>query len=242
MRDAVDYLGTVQRRLAPLLVLGLLAAACGGGSEAAEFPSSTTEAFIASELDDTPETEVPTTEPVSTSTPAAAPTTVVATTTSSTTTASTSEESTTTEQDPGAVNDAEDGLRFDVGHITSIEDVDGVTFIQFDRYQGYDDNSVLISGVELQEEYIIGAITDWPFINENPKLRSYPVAPSAQVLITSQDWLVGQDEFCGGDSSQIGVPIEFVPTVLETGLSGVVASLVFDNLGWVTSVRFMLTC
>ncbi len=243
VRDEVGYSGSAKQRLVPLVVFGLLAAACGGGREAAELPSSTTEAFVASELDDTPETEVSTTEPASTSAPTAAPTTaVVATTASSTATASTTEEQTTTEQDPGTVNDAEDGLRFDVGHITSIEDIDGVTFIQFDRYQGYNENLVLISGVELQEEYIIGAITDWPFINENPKLRSYPVTPSAQVLITSQDWLAGQDEFCGGDSSQIGVPIEFVPTVLETGLSGVVASLAFDNLGWVTSLRFMLTC
>ncbi len=218
-----------------LVVLSLLATACGGGSEVAENVTSSIEPVVASELDDSPVVEATTTAPPETSTTAVA-------TAPPTTAAPTTEEQATTEKDPGTVNDAEDGLRFDVGHITSIEDVDGVTFIQFDRYQGYDDNSVLVSGVELQEEYIIGAITDWPFINENPKLRSYPVAPSARVLITSQDWLAGQDEFCGGDSSQIGIPIAFVPTVLETGLSGIVTSLVFDNLGWVTSIRFMLTC
>ncbi len=231
-------LRTTKRGFGMLVVLSLLAAACGGGSEVAENTASTTEPVVASELDDTPVTEAAPTVPSETS----PPTTAAVTTAPATTAASTTEQQTTTEKDPGTVNDAEDGLRFDVGHITSIEDIDGVTFIKFDRYQGYDNNSDLVSGVELQEEYIIGAITDWPFINENPKLRSYPVAPSAQVLITSQDWLAGQDEFCGGDSSQIGVPIVFVPTVLETGLSGSVASLVFDNLGWVTSVRFMLAC
>lgn len=205
----------------------LFLTACGGSATTTATPTTAPAA---------PTTTTPTTAPTTT-TPTTAPTTTAPTTTAPTTAPTTTEVRTP--------NDAEPGLQFDIGAISSIEDVDGVTVIMFDRYQVYDDASgELLSGTQLQKEYTFdGALTDWPFVNENSALRSYPLAPSVQVLITDKEWFDSQSAMCGFDNEEISdTPAVYTPTVLEVGLKGAPASLTFGEFGWVTTVRFMLSC
>jgi hypothetical protein len=104
--------------------------------------------------------------------------TVVATTT---TVAST----TTTIAGPTTVGDFK-GQKFDGGFVRGVTRTGPVVQISFDRYQVYveqpDGQYVLRSGAELTTEPILFGNTDVPFVNGNPRLRTFTLAPDVTIL------------------------------------------------------------
>ncbi len=139
------------------------------------------------------------------------------------------------------VNDAEAGLRFDVGEITDTFYADGQRFIEFDRYQVIIDDRGYLSALDLGEEPILAGQTDWPFLNENSKLRYFPVANDAEFLRISYNWVIGQ-EFCG-DGSRSGDPVDYeLVNPEDLIVEGSPVALTFDGAGTVIRVRDISGC
>lgn len=232
-----------------LVSAAFVSVGCGGGSvagpgvsasvEGSALPGETsTSTTLAAQASGATSTSTTDSTQISTSTTTAA----VSTSTEQAESTTTAPAVTSTTSAPLIPQDAEPGLQYDIGSITEMQDIEGTKVISFDRFQVYNDNGDLVSGTELSTEFSLGASTDWPFVNENPKLRSYPLAPSVATFVTSDEWLDGQDDFCGGDGSKAGDPEEFTPAPLESAIGGPVVSLTFNEYGWVSAIKVMLGC
>ena len=201
----------------------------GSSTTIAEESTTTTESTT-----DTAESTPPT-EPESTATAA-----------ESTTTTAPPEETTTTttavandgDSNDGSSNDAEPNLRFDVGAVVdwSLND-DGSASIQFDRFQRYPNGE---NGVDFDEEPGGLSASDVVYINENPRLRTYIVAPAAEALIADAAWF---RDTCAGQ--QTGAPTFNSVSVAEFlgqfAGSGTV-SLTFDSDRRVVLLRDQRNC
>lgn len=223
----------------------------GDASEAAtpaEVSPSPSEQAAAPTPDATPTADA-------TPTPGAGPTTPSPTADATTdpappTTAPTTSDDVVVPEDPepdapaGPTNQAEDGLRFDLGTIAEVFTADGRTWIAFDRYQV---DGTGAQGTDLDEEpdYALG--TDLaPFISENDRLRTYRLAADVEVLgfpdvdaACAQVW--GWDQ--SSDDEVEGLPYEAVGTAfLPTLVDRFFVTLTFDDQGEVVRVRDQRGC
>jgi hypothetical protein len=74
------------------------------------------------------------------------------------------------------------GRRFDVGTVSSVKDVDGVLWLQLDRWtvKGLSDAKLAKDGISVTPH------TDARFTNQNnDRLRNVPVAPGATVVVNT---------------------------------------------------------
>lgn len=129
--------------------------------------------------------------------------------------------------------DAEPGLRYDLGRVVEFEETDDGVVVVFDRYQLPDGTF----GPTLADEPSIVGASDVGFVNENPKLRRYPVAAGAATLIADPAWL---EMTCAGEAAGApryveGVLIDLLPTLPTV-------SLTFDSGGHVIVVRDQSGC
>ncbi len=214
-----------------LLAVVVLSGGCTGSTDdEAAVPS--TNGSVAGETDDPTTTASSTT---ATSTESSTSTTAVSTETSLLTTTSTT---TTTAQAPRIANDAESNLRFDVGSIEETIEIDGVYWISFDRFQDLEGRN----GTDWDTEPLYAAATDANFINQNPRLRNFPLSPAVDVLYMSNHEAVCLwwfDEEAGDDE----IRWESVGTA---GLGDMVGeyfvSLTFDSDGNVVRIRDQRGC
>ncbi len=212
-------------RTVAVLAAILLGSACSSESSPSE-PSAVSEAAIVSSSTPTADTTAitqPTTEPATPTTEPATTTTEPATTTSET-------------RDVNVESDAEEGLVYDVGQIVAKSSIDGQRIIEFDRFQ-LDGKS----GTDFAEEPVIAGYTDSGWINENSRLRVFPLADDVDLLGINPDWEDGQDG-CG-DGSRLGEPVVYDSVKLDffIGTNRFVA-LTFDASGLVTRVRDISGC
>ncbi len=138
--------------------------------------------------------------------------------------------------DSSPVNEAEQGLRFDFGDIVRVEEVDGVEWIWFDR-SGFGEEQ--LQGLELTSEPRYELATDWHGgQNLNPRLRSYPLAPNAEVIQIDPQII---EQACGPDGVSGPVFIDSdVATMLAANAN--LVSLTFDGQRRVTLVRDQMGC
>ena len=105
--------------------------------------------------------------------------------TTTTTVASMTVTTTTTIAGPTNLGDYK-GQKFDGGFVKGVTRTGPVVQISFDRYQVYvgqpDGQYVLRSGAELTTEPILFGNTDVPYVNDNPKLRTFTLAPDVTIL------------------------------------------------------------
>lgn len=80
--------------------------------------------------------------------------------------------------DAEEISDAEPNLQYDIGTIEQVVDDDGVLYVRFNRWQRIEDGA---SGPAFTDPPTNAGATDVRFIDENPRLRSYPIAPQAFV-------------------------------------------------------------
>lgn len=199
---------TLLRRLFfPVLpVAALLLAGCGGGDSATTGTSATT-----------------TTTESTTTTAESSSTTSATTTESSSTTGESQGEDETLRSGPAS--EAEPGLRFDYGAVTGFETVDARTWISFDRWSfGIDKQQ----GVQLLEEPRYELATDWHGgMNDNDRIRMYPLGPDVSILLLTQEAF---DVACGAVEGP-------VPDFVEADLNELLASA-GDSRGAIVSLTF----
>ncbi len=133
-------------------------------------------------------------------------------------------------------SDAEVGLQFDIGSIEEILSADHGWSLIFDRYQFFD-----ASGPALREEPSWVGASDFCCLNENPRLRRYSLAPGVKVLVVDPEWL---DRTCtnedAGPAAWDKRAVEELGDLLNT--QGRFATLTFNELGYVTRIRFQPGC
>lgn len=219
-----------------LLAVVVLSGGCtGSNDDEAAVPS--TNGSVAGETDDPTTTASSTTESSTTesSTTSTTSTTAVSTETSLLTSTTSS---TTTTPAPRIANDAESNLRFDVGSIEGTVELDGVHWISFDRFQDLEGRN----GTDWNTEPLYAAATDANFINQNPRLRNFPLSPSVDVLL-----MANLDAVClwwfDPDAGEREIRWESV------GVAGVgnmvdqyFVSLTFDGAGNVIRIRDQRGC
>jgi hypothetical protein len=137
-------------------------------------------------------------------------------------------------------SDAEAGLRWDIGIIVSIDvDSDGQVRMDYDRVALCNG----CSSLDLTERpmAIVGN-TDMPYLNENRRLRNYPVSESVEVTVISPEWLETSCALWSG-GPDAGEPIWEAASV-DTLLSRLQSSdrihqtaLTFDADGIVTAIQ-----
>ncbi|MEM8924080.1 MAG: hypothetical protein AAGD35_11315, partial [Actinomycetota bacterium] len=157
-------------------------------------------------------------------------------------TATTAADDTETTAEAGAagpVNEAEDGIRFDYGIVERIEDVDGTVWIWFDR-SGFGPDQ--LSGLDHQVEPRYELASDFHGgENVNPRLRTFPLADGAAILLLNP---VIAEAVCAGDQTDAEEPFEAftAATVLAEGWQERTVSLTFNDSGEVTIVRDQTGC
>jgi hypothetical protein len=75
-----------------------------------------------------------------------------------------------------------DGTHWDAGNVVGITREGGERVVIFDRYGLYGDGDGLKEAKQLTREPLVYANSDYPYVNQNPKLRRYVLAQDAQVL------------------------------------------------------------
>jgi|GEM_PF-4922626 len=75
-----------------------------------------------------------------------------------------------------------DGTHWDAGNVVGVTQEGGEWVVTFDRYGLYGDGDGLKEAKQLTREPLVYANSDYPYVNQNPKLRRYLLAPNAQVL------------------------------------------------------------
>lgn len=131
-------------------------------------------------------------------------------------------------------NEAESNLQFDYGKIDRFQTINGVDWIWFDRWSFGSDQ---LAGPELQSEPRWELASDWHGGgNVNPRLRAYPLAPDADVLVIDAGVY---DAVCGGDN----VTGQFNASDLASlvALDGL-TSLTFDDNQHIVLVRDQRGC
>ena len=88
-----------------------------------------------------------------------------------------------------------DGVRYDFGRITGLSSNENQDLITFDRYQLYGDGGELLSAANFTEEPIVVGNSDVPWVNDNPKERTYVLDPEAEVLSLANPGRIA----CGGN-------------------------------------------
>ncbi len=133
-------------------------------------------------------------------------------------------------------NQAEPGLLFDYGDIVRIERIGDVDWIWFDR-TGFTEEQ--LQGTDLRSEPRYELATDWHGgVNTNPALRTYPLAPGAQVLQIDPETI---------EAACAGAPFpgtEFIESDVATMLAidSRRVSLTFDDDYRVVLVRDQMGC
>jgi len=165
-------------------------------------------------------------------------TTTVASTTSAPTT------SAPTTSTPGALSVGDyEGQQFDGGFVKGVTRTGDVVQISFDRYQVYvaqpDGQYALKSGTELTEEPILYGNSDVPYVNDNPKLRTFTLAPDVTILRLADPVPCGAD-----DRPTDPVWQSITVAALEGGAwtDRQEDSLVFNPAGLVRQVRLSSGC
>jgi len=146
---------------------------------------------------------------------------------------------TTVEADsPELVNEAEGDIRFDYGIIERMEEIDGTVWIWFDRV-GFGPDQV--TGPDHQAEPRYELASDWHGgENVNPRLRTFPLANDAEVLLLNPAVI---EVVCGGGRTDEESYDVFVPqNVIAEGFESLAASLTFNDSGEVSLVRDQTNC
>jgi hypothetical protein len=208
----------------PIALAVLLSVACSSSSGPDTAGSDrTTVSVSASTTTSTGEPiQATTASTPSTSEPAAATTTAPSTTASS-----------TASEAAGPANDAEVGLRFDIGAVTGTGSTGGTRWIRFDRFQFFD-----LQGPELVEEPRYELATDACCRNDNPALRTYVLDDDVEVLRIDPEAF---EVVCGGEFDH---PWDYQVTGLDQLLvdGSVFASLTFGDDGEVVRIREQTGC
>lgn len=238
-----DYPRKTQRTIfvaaaAVLLVavvgVGLLLASSGDDDSSGVASDDTSEPTI--DTDGTTETSDSTT-----ATTAGDDSTTSATTDSQETTASTTAttvDETTATTEPGLVNEAEAGLRFDFGIVERMEEVDGTVWIWFDRVSFTEEQ---LAGLDHQVEPRYELASDFHGgENVSTRLRTFPLADDATILLLDP---AIAEAVCAGEESNTD-PFEAftVSPGLAEGWQPLTVSLTFDEGGEVTTVRDQTGC
>lgn len=167
------------------------------------------------------------------------------TTSTSTTAAATSAPTTAPPVSPAPTANAEDaldwdGVRYDFGRITGLSSNGSQDLLTFDRYQLYGDDGELQSAADFTEEPIVVGNSDLPWVNDNPKERTYVIDPGAEVLTLANS---GRLE-CGGNQGE--APEWQSNTVDDLFAAGTPdsdqVSLMFSDAGKVTLIRVSESC
>lgn len=215
--------------LLPIALVAMLLASCSssdpdGSAATATSTTSTTSATSAGSS---------TTTAVTDTVPATTGTTDGAVDQGSTTTGTSTSTTGDGVGETGPVNEAEAGLRFDIGVVTETGSTGGTRWIRFDRYQFFD-----LQGSELAEEPRYELATDACCRNDNPALRTYVLAEEAEVLRIDP---TAFEAVCGGAFDH---PWDFQAAELDPLLAdgGVFASLTFDDDRRVVRIREQTGC
>lgn len=143
---------------------------------------------------------------------------------------------------PGPVDTGDwDGTRFDIGIVDRIDRTeDGRTLVVFDRVQ-LETEDGRKEAAAFDEEPIVYGNTDYPFVNENTRLRTYVVAPDVEVLVLDNPRAV-----CPGGDADPADPV-WRPTTVDAAVDTSVwsdfqqVSLTFSG-GLVARIRFSTGC
>ena len=186
-------------------------------------------------------TATPTTIVVVTSVVTVPDTPAPATTAASATTAATAATTSAPPTGPAGGNALDwDGVRYDFGRITGLSSNENEDLLTFDRYQLYGDNGELQSASDFTEEPIVVGNSDLPWVNDNPKERTYVIDPEAEVLTLANS---GRLE-CGGNEGE--APEWQSGTVDDLFAAGTPdsdqVSLMFGGDGRVTLIRVSESC
>ena len=134
-----------------------------------------------------------------------------------------------------------DGVRYDFGRITGLSSNENQDLITFDRYQLYGDGGELLSAANFTEEPIVVGNSDVPWVNDNPKERTYVLDPEAEVLSLANPGRIA----CGGND-QTESPEWQSGTVEDLFRIGTPdsdqVSLMFSKEGKVVLVRISQGC
>ena len=134
-----------------------------------------------------------------------------------------------------------DGVRYDFGRITGLSSNENQDLMTFDRYQLYGDNGKLQSAPDFTEEPIVVGNSDVPWVNENPKERTYALDPDAEVLNLANPGKIQ----CGGND-KTERPAWKSSTVDDLFAAGIPdsdqVSLTFSDAGKVTRIRISQGC
>lgn len=155
------------------------------------------------------------------------------TTAASSTTPSSTTASSTAQEPAGPANDAEAGLRFDIGAVTGTGSTGGTRWIRFDRFQFFD-----LQGPQLVDEPRYELATDACCRNDNPALRTYVLDDDVEVLRIDPEAF---EIVCAGEFDH---PWDYQATGLDQLLAdgSVFASLTFGDDGEVVRIREQTGC
>ena len=127
-----------------------------------------------------------------------------------------------------------EGQRFDFGTVKRVRKPGNDWVVDFDRAQ-LEENGSLNSGVTLTQEPVLVGNIDQPYVNENPRIRTFTVSPDATVLRLTPGW-----------TCDTGTPTWDTITLAQLAFWGVGSdtqdALTFDDLGQVTRIRLSRPC
>lgn len=135
------------------------------------------------------------------------------------------------------------GERWDFGAVVALARKDGGWEVVFDRKQLYQGDTLRSGKGLIEEPVLAGYITDEPTVNENGRLRTYRVAPDADVAL-----FANRDEVCQYLGDDPPPPVRWrtstVPALAESreyhGFPWV--AITFDNSGSVVRIRLSEGC
>jgi hypothetical protein len=133
-----------------------------------------------------------------------------------------------------------DGAQYDFGRVVDDGDIDDIyRTIEFDRYSYEHPTLGLVDAAGFREEPITYWWLDEPFVNNNPSTREFVLAPSAELLVLSEE---GEEEACADPPpTQLpppvweGVDISFLDTRAARRSMAIVT---YAPTGAITRIRF----
>ena len=136
-----------------------------------------------------------------------------------------------------------DGARFDIGVVTAPTKVGATDAVALDRWSYTAPDGRLLDALTFDSEPIVAWWRASPFVNVNPRTRTFVLAPDVEVMLIDP---AGRAAACAEPPpAAVPTPTWIPATVAALGdpaNTGTVAILTYDDTGQITRIRLTRGC
>ena len=136
-----------------------------------------------------------------------------------------------------------DGARFDIGVVTALTKVGALDAVALDRWSYTAPDGRLLDATSFDAEPIVAWWQASPFVNVNPRTRTFVLAPDVQVQLVDP---AGRTTACVDPPPAAPQAPTWTPATVaalsDPANTGTVAILTYDETGQVTKIRLTRGC